>query len=333
MFLKNFHISRDEQSRIHFPSNSISSRQNELRSGRLGLSLVLGDLYQRYAREVGARRSASELPDGFSVLDNTTNQEVVQAPGGFLDGLAELLNIPLNEEDSAYYQENSNQGGSHEQDYYSQSYGSSSNYSSGYAPQPISHGYDSSVYSSQPVSYRYGSSVYSQQPVSYGYGGSAHSHSCSVHSHQQFGLGQYSRTVGSRTVNLLRGAPESGCTLVCIAMVANRSYLEVRRLASQIAGFDGSRGVGFDHASQILTRLGVQNTIRPNHGQLNVRDSDFPDLAIVSVNDALSPTGFHAVVALYTSDGVTIFDGNHPHPRVPSDYSFASNYSYIEIHH
>jgi hypothetical protein len=351
MFLKNFSISRDEQSLLHSQSNPISSGLNEARPG--GLSLVVGGLHQPYSQQVLSRRSASELLDIYPVLNESTSKKVVLAPCGFWNGVAEFLNIPLNEEDSAYSQDNHRQYGF--SDYAPiQNYRGNSDGFSEYVSAPVDHGASSSPHVS-PYGYDghgslahfhsyyshshydgHGSSAHFHPYHSHSYYGGydsfVHSNSYNAHSHDSVSVRQHSRTVGSRTVTLVNDFSDRGCTIACIAMVANVPYSKAEKLAVEIDGFDGSSGVGFDSASEILTSLGVKNTRHSNSGELDVRSASFPDLAIVCVKDS-DASGLHAVVAVYTANGVTIFDGNHPHPRVPSDYTFEPDYSYIEIHH
>jgi hypothetical protein len=298
MLFDGFNVSRYMQSRMPSQSEGVFSSQSRLRSDvrGFGFGSVVSGIYNQYIQDANSRRLGA-------------GQECLVAPCGIFDGLAELFNIPTNLEDSMAYNQNSMQSSSYSDPYMNhdghQTYfsGESSSYSS-------FHEYSSGVHHiTQP---------YQPQPyppvVFQPYRAFSEAHT---------------RTVGTRTVNLVNNwqVSEKNCTLNCIMMITGASYFTVRKLASKLAGFDGSEGLGFKDASRVLDRLGVENRLHSNTGDLDVKRKSFPDLAMVVVDCGGKP---HAVVCIYDGE-FTIFDAHHPWPRKPSDYEFLSDYSYLEI--
>lgn len=134
-------------------------------------------------------------------------------------------------------------------------------------------------------------------------------------------------SAGSSTVRFTPGTEwhEPGCTVASIATVAKVSYETARAKAADIAGFDGSSGVGFRDAEDVLKSLGVHAT---THHQGD-KWSALPNLAIITVEGGNNVP--HAVVFKRKDGEEFIYD----YGRVgrPSDYQlYRGSAEYIEIH-
>lgn len=117
---------------------------------------------------------------------------------------------------------------------------------------------------------------------------------------------RYARSAGSSTVRFTPGSSwrEPGCVVTSCATIAKVPYEKAREVAQRVADFDGSSGMDFYEAKDILSDLGVKST----RHQQGSKWSDLPNLAIVSVHSTQNVGVLHAVVFKRKNGQELIYD-------------------------
>ena len=146
------------------------------------------------------------------------------------------------------------------------------------------------------------------------------------HSHSHETVGNGSIRVGGRTIRVVEGWSEQGCTVTCIAMVANIPYAKARQAAiDTINWVPGESGIDFEEAQRVLKELGIKSR---RYDQVDDW-SELPDLAIASVKG--SEGGLHAVVFVRSENGEFIFDCDNDGPVSCDRYELVPGRKYLEI--